>query len=92
MADYSYGIYPGQYAFHEIPQGVRVVPQFDDLVHPARKIGYIRDGDLFTDDDGDIATLEDMRRWWSWVKFSPARRFAGERYMAENDPPSNGGE
>ncbi|WPH57807.1 hypothetical protein [Mycobacterium phage WXIN] len=65
------GIYPGEYAVDEIPEGVRVVPQFDDLVHPARKIGYIRIGDAFVDDDGDECTLEDMH-WWNWCRFSRA--------------------
>lgn len=70
MSDLVRGIYRGEYAIAEIPEGVRGVPQFDDLVHPMRKIGYVRTGDVFIDDDGDTLTLDDMKRWWSWVKFS----------------------
>lgn len=70
MSELLRGVYPGQYSVDEVPEGTRVVPQFDDLVHPMQKIGYVRTGDSFVDDDGYAMNLAEMRRWWAWVKFS----------------------
>ncbi|WP_040828915.1 hypothetical protein [Nocardia jiangxiensis] len=70
----------------DIPAGVLVVPEFDDLVHPMRKTVYAvvnksyrhpgGNERVFIDEsDGEQFSAEQFDKWWGWVpKFVEVKR------------------
>lgn len=54
---------------YQIPIGTRFRPNFDELVHPVKRLPYRKQGeDLYVDlTDGEELTEHQMLNWWSWI-------------------------
>lgn len=63
----------------EIPDGARFMPNFDELVHPMRRLPYRKiTKNLYIDlSDGEQLSEDEMYRWWGWIG-GPCGRGFGE--------------